>query len=199
MAEITNFVIKPSPIHGVGLFTKKNYSPNEKVTEFISDYTNSAYINHSCSPTCYFKPPENTGVPDILYAGENGLKEEDEITVDFVKEGYTELWDRTIKGHCTCLHCINEKRVEIYCRKYKEPDIESECIKSIIENTDWPFKLTLYDTRWEDAREARMWNRAIKESTCNYIVFIDTDTKVSPGWLSSLMKVYEEKGDDCHQ
>ncbi len=34
---------------------------------------------------------------------------------------------------------------EIVVLKYKAPEVEVERIKRIIENTNWPFKLTVYD------------------------------------------------------
>src|SRR3972149_6350445 len=39
------------------------------------------------------------------------------------------------------------KRVEIIILKYKNPDVEAKCLEYIIKNTDWPYKLTVYDNR----------------------------------------------------
>jgi len=48
------------------------------------------------------------------------------------------------------------KMVEIIVLKFKDPEVEVECVKRIIENTDWPFKLTVYDNRQNTASTARI-------------------------------------------
>ncbi len=61
------------------------------------------------------------------------------------------------------------KCVEIICLKYKEPDQESKCVDRIVRHTDWPFKLTLVDTRGLSANFAKLWNRYVYKSDCDYI------------------------------
>src|SRR4051812_20927799 len=77
------------------------------------------------------------------------------------------------------------RMVEIIILKFKEPEVEAECAKRIIENTNWPFKLTIYDNRQNTASTAKIWNKLIRESTCDYILFIDSDAyvpKCKPCW-----------------
>ena len=90
------------------------------------------------------------------------------------------------------------KMVEIICLKFKTPEVEVECAKRIIENTDWPYKLVMYDNRLNTASTAKIWNKLIKDSTCDYVMLIDSDAfvpKTSPCWLTRMMQSFEHK--DC--
>ena len=72
----------------------------------------------------------------------------------------------------------NIKRVEIIVLNYKSPTLESECARRIIEYTKWPYKLNMFDNRGNGPNTARIWNKLIRESTCNYVLFIDSDAFV---------------------
>lgn len=90
------------------------------------------------------------------------------------------------------------KMVEIIVLKFKDPEVEIECAKRIIENTDWPFKLVFYDNRQNTASTAKIWNKLIKDSTCDYVLIIDSDAfvpKTSPCWLTRMMGSFEHP--DC--
>lgn len=90
------------------------------------------------------------------------------------------------------------KMVEIIVLKFKDPEVEVECAKRIIENTEWPFKLVFYDNRQNTASTAKIWNKLIKASTCDYIMLIDSDAyvpKLSPCWLTRMMESFEH--EDC--
>src|SRR3989344_3682584 len=39
------------------------------------------------------------------------------------------------------------KRVEILVLNYKAPEIEAECARRLIQHTNWPYKLNLFDNR----------------------------------------------------
>ena len=83
------------------------------------------------------------------------------------------------------------RMVEIIMLKWKRPEIESKCAQLIIENTEWPFKLNIYDNRNNTANTARIWNKLIKDSTCDYICIIDSDAfvpKAEPCWLTRMMQ-----------
>jgi GT2 family glycosyltransferase len=78
--------------------------------------------------------------------------------------------------------------------KWRRPDVEVKCAQLIIENTEWPFKLNIYDNRHNTANTARIWNKLIKDSTCDYICIIDSDAfvpKVEPCWLTRMMETLQ--------
>jgi len=87
------------------------------------------------------------------------------------------------------------KMVEIIMLKYKDPEVENKCVNLIIENTSWPFKLVIYDNRLNTANTSRIWNKLIKDSTCDYILIIDSDAFITPSnpcWLTKLMETFEK-------
>src|SRR5210317_1826687 len=90
------------------------------------------------------------------------------------------------------------QRVEIIMLKFKEqPDIIDEAINRIIHNTDWPFKLTVYDNRLNPANTSKIWNKLIKDSTCDYVCIIDSDAyvpKLDPCWLTRMMQSIDQTG-----
>lgn len=91
------------------------------------------------------------------------------------------------------------KRVEIIILKYKDPEVEARCAKQILENTDWPYKLNLFDNRPGTKNMSKAWNKLIRESTCDYIIIMDSDIfvpKLTPCWLTRLMSTF--MFDDCH-
>lgn len=95
------------------------------------------------------------------------------------------------------------KRVEIIVLKYKSPEMEQKCAENIIKYTDWPYKLNFFDNRGNGPNTSKAWNKLIRESTCDYILFIDSDAFVqntitcvnSLGkshvcWLTEMMKPF---------
>lgn len=92
------------------------------------------------------------------------------------------------------------KRVEIIMLKFKEsPEIIDKAIHRIIHNTDWPFKLTIFDNRLNSPNTSRIWNKLVRESTCDYVLIIDSDAyvpaeKTSPCWLTRMMESIEQTG-----
>ena len=90
------------------------------------------------------------------------------------------------------------KMVEIIVLKFKDPEVEIECAKNIIENTEWPFKLVFYDNRKNTANTSRIWNKLIDDSTCDYVMLIDSDAfvpKLEPCWLTRMMESFEKHPD----
>ena len=90
------------------------------------------------------------------------------------------------------------KRVEIIVLKYKDPEVETKCAQMLIENTQWPYKLNFYDNRPGTKNMSKIWNKLIRESTCGYLVIMDSDIfvpKLSPCWLTRLMDTFEKKAD----
>lgn len=91
------------------------------------------------------------------------------------------------------------KRVEIIMLKFKEePEIINDSVSRIINHTNWPFKLTVFDNRLNTANTSRAWNKLIKESTCDYVLIIDSDafvpTSIEPCWLTRMMQSIDETG-----
>lgn len=85
------------------------------------------------------------------------------------------------------------KMVEIIVLKYKDPEVETRCVQKIIENTEWPYKLTVYDNRWGTKNMSKIWNKLIKESICDYILIMDSDVfvpRLKPCWLTRMMEVF---------
>lgn len=92
------------------------------------------------------------------------------------------------------------QRVEIIMLKFKEePEVIDKAISRIIHNTNWPFKLTIFDNRPNCANTSRIWNKLVSESTCDYVMIIDSDAfipakKTAPCWLTRMMERIHETG-----
>lgn len=98
-----------------------------------------------------------------------------------------------------------KRRVEIIMLKFKEdPEIIDKAVTRIIHNTDWPFKLNIFDNRPLPGEEnnrntAKIWNFLIRQATCRYILIIDSDAyipakKTDPCWLTRMMESIHETG-----
>lgn len=98
-----------------------------------------------------------------------------------------------------------DKRVEIIMLKFKEePEIIDKAINRIVHNTDWPFKLTIFDNRplpdEENNRStSRIWNKLTYDATCRYVLIIDSDAyiparKLEPCWLTRMMESIDTTG-----
>ena len=88
------------------------------------------------------------------------------------------------------------ERVEIIMLKYKVPEVETKAVHNIIAHTDWPFKLVAFDNRPNPANMSKIWNKLIRESTCDYICIIDSDAfvpKLEPCWLTRLMETLKRE------
>ncbi|MEX2033180.1 MAG: hypothetical protein WD889_01295 [Candidatus Colwellbacteria bacterium] len=87
------------------------------------------------------------------------------------------------------------KRVELIILKYKDPEVETECAKRLIENTEWPYKLVFWDNRAGVKNMGKIWNKLIRESTCDFVALIDSDAfvpKLEPCWLTRCMRTFEK-------
>lgn len=98
-----------------------------------------------------------------------------------------------------------KRRVEIVMLKFKEdPEIIDKAITRIVHNTDWPFKLTIFDNRPLPGEEnnrntSRIWNKLVQDSVCPYVLIIDSDAyipakKTDPCWLTRMMESIDETG-----
>lgn len=98
-----------------------------------------------------------------------------------------------------------KRRVEIVMLKFREdPDIIDKAVTRIIHNTDYPFKLTIFDNRPLPGEEnnrntSRVWNLLVEQSTCDYVLICDSDAyipakKTDPCWLTRMMESIDETG-----
>lgn len=98
-----------------------------------------------------------------------------------------------------------KRRVEIIMLKFKEPpEIIDKAISRIVHNTDWPFKLTIFDNRPLPGEEnnrntSKIWNFLVNTATCPYVLIIDSDAyipaeKTDPCWLTRMMESVDETG-----
>lgn len=88
--------------------------------------------------------------------------------------------------------------VEIIILKWKCPDVEVKCAERIIRHTQWPFKLTFYDNRLNTPNTSRIWNKLIRDATCEFVCVMDSDVYVQPSepcWLTRMMETFREP--DC--
>lgn len=101
--------------------------------------------------------------------------------------------DRTI-GVATAplLNDRDIKRVEIIVLKYKSPAIEEDCVSRIIRYTKHPYKLNVFDNRGNGPNTSKIWNKLIRESTCDYVLFIDSDAFVQ----NTIGQINGERHDD---
>jgi hypothetical protein len=90
------------------------------------------------------------------------------------------------------------KMVEIIVLKWKCPDVETKCAERIIRHTQWPFKLVCYDNRPNTPNTSRIWNKLIRDATCDYVCVMDSDVFVdssTPCWLTRMMETFDRT--DC--
>lgn len=98
-----------------------------------------------------------------------------------------------------------KRRVEIVMLKFNEdPTVIDKAISRIVHNTDWPFKLTVFDNRplpdeENNRNTARIWNKLTADATCPYVLIIDSDAfipavKMDPCWLTRMMESIHQTG-----
>lgn len=105
-ADLKDFVIKTSPIHGFGLFASRDFKEGEIVLRFDNDA--HWFCNHSCEPSTVLKEVYVDNLrPDYLVS--KGIKAGDEITWDFRNTRWHKFWKDLVEGKCGCPKCNNEK------------------------------------------------------------------------------------------
>ena len=74
--------------------------------------------------------------------------------------------------------------------KYNLPRVEAKCIKSVIDHTEIPYDLIVYDN-WESRKNlGQLWNELIRQTSSQYICLLNSDTEVESGWLKKLVDVF---------
>lgn len=85
------------------------------------------------------------------------------------------------------------KKCEIIMVRYGLPELEKECIDSVIAHTeDVDYHLTDYDNYEKDEGLSKVWNDLIRESDAEYICLLNNDTRVENEWLSKMIECFEE-------
>jgi len=75
-------------------------------------------------------------------------------------------------------------------------EIESTCLKHIVEETKYPYLITYYDNHKNKYTLTEIWNKLIEASPCEYICLLNNDTRVTVGWLKKLVHTIEDI-DQC--
>ncbi len=84
-------------------------------------------------------------------------------------------------------------KCEIIIIKYGLPELEQECIDSVIEHTtDVDYVLTVHDNYEDDEGLSKVWNELICNSDADYICLLNNDTRVEDKWLNKLLECFDE-------
>ena len=88
---------------------------------------------------------------------------------------------------------MKKPRTEIILVKYNNFAYEYETVMSVLECTEEPYNLTIYDNYENDENLSTIWNRLIGRSDAEYICLLNTDVNVQKGWLSKLLAVFDRE------
>lgn len=102
-----------------------------------------------------------------------------------------------------------QKSVDIVIVNYNTRDYLKACLQSIEDHTRYPYRLILIDNQSTDGSQnyfnqlrqkghtiilnqqnlgcAKAWNQGIQIGKGGYILFLNPDTLVSPGWLTNMV------------
>lgn len=87
---------------------------------------------------------------------------------------------------------MKQPKVDIIVVKYNQPDYEATTIERVASNTIYPnYTLTAYQNE-RGVALSKCWNRLIKQSDADFICLLNSDTVVTPNWLSNLMNVFDK-------
>lgn len=75
-------------------------------------------------------------------------------------------------------------------------EIQSICVSSVVDNTEFPYVLTYYDNVIFEEPLTVSWNFYCEKSPAEFICLLNNDTEVSPGWLTRMIEVFE-KEESC--
>ena len=86
-------------------------------------------------------------------------------------------------------------KVDVIVVKYNQPNFEATTIERVALNTHYPnYTLTAYQNEPGVALSI-CWNWLIGDSDADYICLLNSDTVVTPGWLTGLMSVFDAVGN----
>ncbi len=101
-------VIRKSPTNGRGLFANRDLRPGEKVLDWESNCNQGVFLNHSCAANCILEEKSKDPYKywdDVLLVGTRGIRKGEEITLDYRRTKWRQLWRQTIKKNCGCFLC----------------------------------------------------------------------------------------------
>jgi len=84
-----------------------------------------------------------------------------------------------------------DKLVNIVILGYGLPKIESECIASVIEHTKNPYYISYVDNKNTGKTLTQMWNMMLEISGATYTCLLNSDTVVTPNWLTKMVETLE--------
>jgi len=80
--------------------------------------------------------------------------------------------------------------VDVIVVKFNVPSYEAETIHTVLENTNIPYHLQVYDNYPDDKNLSVVWNECIARSDAEYICLLNSDTNVYEGWLEKMLNVF---------
>ena len=72
--------------------------------------------------------------------------------------------------------------------RFNLPEIEAQCIESLMRSTRWAFRLNIVDNFGAKEPLGVLWNRLIEDSPFDHILLLNSDCIVTEGWLTKLME-----------
>lgn len=87
---------------------------------------------------------------------------------------------------------MKKPKVEIIVVKYNQPDFEATTLERVASNTIYPnYTLTAYQNE-RGVALSKCWNKLIEQSDADFICLLNSDTVVTPSWLTNLMNVFDQ-------
>lgn len=106
-ADLTDFVIQTSPIHGFGLFAKRKFKEGEVILYFDNDA--NWFVNHSCEPSCILKEVYQDNIRSDFLIASKDIEIGEEITWDYKITRWHKFWKDLMQRKCNCPKCKDEK------------------------------------------------------------------------------------------
>lgn len=113
-----------------------------------------------------------------------------------------------------------ENSCDIVLPVWNQLEMTKDCLNSVLNNTDYPYRLIIVDNGSEDETASylktfseehadkvlllrndvnvgyiKATNRGMKESSADYVCLLSNDTVVYPGWLSHMIAIAEKEKD----
>lgn len=90
------------------------------------------------------------------------------------------------------------RRVEIFVLHYLLPENTIKCLSSLLAHSDHPYKITVLDTSaYQRGILAKIYNKLIGESTCDYVAFMCSDAEFHTPWLKKSIEHLQIKDIGC--
>lgn len=82
--------------------------------------------------------------------------------------------------------------VELIIVRYGAVEYLKQCVEQVLQVTDYPYHLTIYDNYPNDENLSVVWNRLIARTDADYICLLNPDTIPERGWLTRLMSTFDK-------